>query len=185
MSEPVHTTETPTTAEPDPAAAPPQPTDWEAEAKKWERRSKDNFAKLKEAEPKLAEYETLRAAQQTAEERRTEELTRWQTEAEKWRGVGISSRIQALAADFADPTDAIDALSADPSKYLGVDGQINDDAIRTDLADVLTRKPHWRRNTETPGPRLPAPNAAQGTGGAPSTDPATQFASLIQGQLRS
>jgi hypothetical protein len=79
----------------------------------------------------------------------------------------------------------IDALSADPSKYLGVDGQINDDAIRTDLADVLTRKPHWRRSTETPGPRLPAPNAAQGTGGAASTDPATQFASLIQGQLRS
>lgn len=167
-------------------AAQPAPVDWEAEAKKWEKRSKDNFARLKEAEPKLAEYEQLKAASQTDAERQAQELNRWQSEAETWRKAAVGNRIQALAAvDFADPSDAVAALAE--HNFLDAGGQIDEDAIRSELAAVLERKPHWRRPSEgaaAPVTRTPAPSAAQGTGGTPPNDPAAQLAAIVQGQLQ-
>lgn len=185
MSEPTTSTETaPAGTETQSGeAAQPAEVDWQAEAKKWEKRSKDNYAKLKEAEPKLAEYEQIVASRKTEAEKQAEELARWQSEAETWRKTAVGSRIEALAAtSFADPSDAVSAL--DPAKYLDAGGQINDKAIVADLEDVLTRKPHWRR-AETPAtPRIPAPNPAQGTSGAaPTSDPASQFAAILQGRL--
>jgi hypothetical protein len=178
-------------------AAQPAEPDWKAEAQKWEKRSKENYAKLKEAEPKLTEYERLMQASKTEDERRAEELVRWQTEAEKWRGASVSSRIEALATGiFADPTDAVTAL-AEPGKYLGADGAINSDAIKSDLADLLTRKPHWAAGqTEADDAatvaRAPWFNPAQAASAAgyvngpssPSGSPADQFAALIQTALR-
>src|SRR5690349_4058409 len=164
MSEPATTepTDAPDTVEP---AAQQATVDWEAEAKKWEKRSKDNFAKLKEAEPKLAEYEQIVASRKTEAERQAEELQRWQADAEKWRGAAVKSRIETLAADFADPTDALAAIG-DPAQFLDAGGQINDEAIKAELASVLERKPHWRRQDAAPAtPRPPAPNRAQGAGG--------------------
>jgi molecular chaperone GrpE (heat shock protein) len=178
-STPAEPTQTPTEgAEP---AAQPSVTDWEAEARKWEKRSKDNFAKLKEAEPKLAEYDKLRQSQQTEVERQAEELTRWQTEAQQWRGMAINSRVETLATDFADPTDALAALG-DTSKYLDAGGQINEDAIRTDLTALLEKKPHWRRpDGAQPLPRVPAPNPHQGSGGGtPASDPKSEFGAIIR-----
>jgi hypothetical protein len=136
-----------------------------------------------DAQRRLTEFARLEQASKTELERKTEEVTRWQTEAEKWRKASVGSRIEALAApDFADPSDAAHAL--DPAKYLGADGLINDEQIRADLADVLNRKPHYRRSTEAPGPRVPAPNPAQGAGGTrTAADPAAEFASILQGQL--
>lgn len=138
-----------------------------------------------DARRKLEEYDRLEQASKTELERATEELGRWQSEAEKWRTASVSSQIQALAAtaDFADPSDAVHAL--DPAKYLDAGGQIDEAGIKRDLAALLERKPHYRRTTEPPGPRAPAPNRAQGAGGtAAPADPATEFASLIQGRLR-
>lgn len=182
--------------QPAPADAPPDPpaqavTDWEAEAKKWEKRSKENWAKLKEAEPKLADYARMVQESKTDAQRKDEELARWQTEAEKWRTASVSSRIHAMAAlSFADPTDAVAAL-ADSGKYLDAGGQVNDKAIEADLNDLLERKPHWRRATDTTapppaGPRLPAPNPAQGSGhnGNSAPNPAAEFAAILQGQLK-
>ena len=184
MSEP---TETATETEPVDAAPAQEPadTDWKAEARKWESRAKENHAKLKDAEPKIAEYDRLIEASKTDLERKTEEVTRWQTDAEKWRTAAVASRIEAMAAvDFADPSDAATAL-ADPAKYLDAGGQVNETAIQTDLAALLERKPHWRRQDGQPAPRVPAPNHAQGSGvgGKSAPDPAAEFGALITGQL--
>jgi len=187
MSEPTQPTDPTTPPEADDAAAQqPKPVDWEAEAKKWEKRSKDNYAKLKEAEPKLSEYERMVEASKTAEQRQAEELSKWQNEAQQWRQAAVGSRIEALAAGvFADPSDAVTALA--DRNYLDAGGQIDTEAITRDLAEVLERKPHWRRQDPAPqGPRAPAPNPAQGSGGNPaSTDPAQALAAIFQGQLRS
>jgi hypothetical protein len=105
---------------------------------------KDNFAKLKEAEPKLAEYEIARPTQTDRSERQAEELTRWQSEAR--RGAPTGGRFPHRSARRpTSPTRPTPSPQLDPSKYLDAGGQIDDDAIRTDLADVLDRKPHWRR----------------------------------------
>jgi hypothetical protein len=192
MSEPVHTTETP--AEPAQAEmtwdelgmTPAEAAKAIAESQKWEKRSKENFAKLKDAEPKLTEYERMVEAQKTDAQRQSEELNRWQGEAETWRRAAVGNRIEALAStEFADPSDAVSALSS--NDYLDAGGQIDEARIRADLADVLTRKPHWAKTATTPppGPRTPAPNPAQGSGGGQSAaNPATEFASIMQGQLQ-
>lgn len=145
-----------------------------------------------EAEPKISDYDRLIEASKSDEERKSEELqrkaeeaARWQTEAEKWRTASVSSRIHALAAqDFADPEDAIAAL-AQPGKYLDAGGTIDDKAIKADLAELLNRKPHFRRAEEAQRPRVPAPNAHQGSGagGAQKLDPRQEFAALLQAGL--
>ncbi len=182
--DPAASTEPPKEAAQEPAQA-PTVTDWEAEARKWERRSKDNLAKLKDAEPKLSEYERIVESQKTDQQRQAEELARWQSEAEKWRTASVGHRIEALAGpDFADPSDAATAL-ADPSKYLDAGGQINEEAIRADLAAVLERKPHWRRQEGTPAARVPAPNLNQGSGvnGRAAANPADELAAILQSQM--
>lgn len=159
--------------------------DWKAEARKWEARAKENHQKLKEAEPIVSQWKALEEASKTELQRAQEELTRWQNEATTWRTQAVSSRVERLAADqFADPSDALAAIS-DPGKYLGAGGEIDEAAIRTDLAAVLEKKPHWRKPEGAPGPRVPAPNPAQGSGvdGRAANDPAQQFAALIQQQL--
>lgn len=160
-------------------------TDWKAEARKWEQRSKENAAKLKAAEPRLLEYDALVEASKTDLERQQEEATRWQREADRWRDESVRSRIEALAAvDFTFPGDAVAKL--DPSKYLGAGGEIDDAAIKADLAQVLAERPNWRREQPQSGPRPAAPNRAQGSSGngrGSPTTPAEEFGALIQGVL--
>jgi hypothetical protein len=138
-----------------------------------------------EQQQKLDEYERLVQASKSELERQTEEVTRWQSDAERWRTAAVTSRVEALAGqDFADPSDAATALT-DPGKYLDAGGVIDETAIRRDLAALLERKPHWRRTDATPVPRVPAPNRAQGSGtdGKATADPAAEFAAFMQGQL--
>lgn len=158
-------------------------TDWKAEARKWEQRAKENASKLKEAEPIVSQWKALEEASKTETQRAQEEATRWQTEAQTWRTRAVSSRVETLAADqFADPSDALAAVG-DAAKYLGAGGEINEDAIRADLAELLEKKPHWRKPEGAPVRRIPAPNPAQGSGGTAAVDPAEQFAALIRGRL--
>lgn len=184
MSEPADPQSTPA-ADPQDPAREPEPTDWKAEARKWEQRAKENTAKLRELEPKAAEYDGLVEASKSDLEKANEQVARWQADAQTWRKAAVGSRIEALAAtEFADPTDAVASLSE--GNYLDAGGQIDDAAIKRDLAGLLDKKPHWRRQSDTSPRRLPAPNGAQGSGGAaPPADPATQFASILQGQLGS
>ncbi len=166
--------------------------DWKAAARKWEREAtkaakyRAAAEEFEAAKPKLAEYDKLVEASKTDLERKAEEVTRWQTDAEKWRTAAVSARIEALAApDFADPSDAATAL-ADPGKYLDAGGQINEAAIKTELTALLERKPHWRRNESNPAPRAPAPNYAQGSGvdGKAAANPAAEFAAILHSQLK-
>lgn len=136
-----------------------------------------------ELKQQVAQWQALEQASKTDLQRAQEETARWQADAQRWRETSVKSRVETLAsADFADPSDAVSVLS-DPNRYLGADGVINDDAIRSDLTTVLTQKPHWRRPNET-SPRIPGPNRAQGTGGARApASPADQFAAFLQGQI--
>jgi len=139
---------------------------------------------LKDAAPKLAEYEKLADAQKTEAQRAQEELGRWQADAEKWRATAVASTVRAhAAAEFADPDDAV--RNVDPAKYLDASGVIDEKAIEADLAKLLEKKPHYRRQTEAQGPRLPKPNPHQGSGqgGRPAGDPAQEFASILQNSL--
>lgn len=139
-----------------------------------------------EQKAKLAEYDTLIEASKSDAQRKDEELSRWQTDAQQWRARAVAARVEALAStDFADPSDAVGAV--DPAQYLTAGGEIDEDAIKRDLAQVLERKPHWRRTPDgPPAPRVPAPNPAQGSGGgtAAAANPAAEFAATIQGLLQ-
>lgn len=174
-----------------PPATPPWGDNFDAE-KAWTliqnlRADKDKLAARPvlddAAKAKLAEYDRLEQASKTDLERKSEEATRWQTEAEKWRSASVASTVKALAAkDFADPDDAVRNL--DPAKYLDAGGQVDEKAIQADLAALLEAKPHYRRTTETSAPRPPAPNYAQGSSSGKSTgDPGTEFAGILGGLL--
>lgn len=148
-------------------------------------RTKNQFKDYNDLKAKAEKFDQAQQASQSDLERATAEATRWQSEADKWRTATVSTTITALASnDFADPSDAASALP-DPGKYLDMAGQIDEAAIRADLAEVLERKPHWRRSQDGPStPRAPAPNPAQGSGGGrPVVNPAQEFAMLLQGQL--
>lgn len=137
-----------------------------------------------DAQRKLAEYQRLEEASKTELERKSEEASRWQSEAERWRTQSVASQVQALAAtDFADPDDAVRAL--DPAKYLDAGGEIDKAAIKADLDALLEAKPHYRRQQDS-GPRIPAPNRAQGSGadGRSGADPGTEFAAILSQHLR-
>jgi hypothetical protein len=188
-------TETPAPEPPTAAEAPPWGTPEEFNPEKaWNliqalRADKEKLAARPvlddTAKAKLAEYERLEQASKTDLERKAEEVTRWQAEAEKWRATSVSSQIQALAAaDFADATDAVNALN--PAKYLDAGGEVNTEAIKTDLAALLEAKPHYRRVTDPQAPRLPAPNPNQGSGanGRSAGDPAQEFAAILGSHLR-
>lgn len=148
--------------------------------------AKNLRGRLKEAEPILTQYQEAQEASKTELHRAQEEMARWQSEAEKWRTTSVSSRVERIAADaFTDPSDALSAV--DPAKYLGAGGDIDEAAIRVDLDAVLERKPHWRKAEQAPaGPRLPAPNPAQGSGANGTTphDPAQAFAAFLGGHLK-
>jgi len=143
--------------------------------------------RVKEAEPIVSQWKALEEASKTELQRQQEETARWQSEAQTWRTQAVSSRVETLAAsDFTDPSDALAAIG-DPAKYLGAGGEIDEAAIKNDLTALLERKPHWRKPEPGPtGPRLPAPNPAQGSGvnGKAAVDPAAEFAAILQGQLK-
>lgn len=126
--------------------------------------------KLREAEPALADYNRLVEASKTDLERAQEAAQRESMRADGLLSRAVQSEVKALAADgFADPSDA--GAFLDLKKYATADGDVDTEAIRADLADLLLRKPHLGK---VPGARTPAPNPAQGASGsgAPNMDDA-------------
>jgi hypothetical protein len=180
-----------------PAATPPWGSDEDFKPDKaWKliedlRADKEALSKREVLTPadkqRLTEYQRLEQASQTELERQQAETTRWQNESEKWRTQAVASLISSLATDFADPSDAASAL-ADPGKYLDAGGVIDEARIKADLAALLDKKPHWRRQEGTPAPttRTPAPNSAQGSSGTTSAStPADLFGALLTRKLTS
>lgn len=172
---------------------PPWGDDFDAE-KAWKlvQNLREDNSKLKgrpaltdEQKARLEEFDRIEQAAKSDLDKANEQLSRWQTEAEKWRSTSVSSTIKALASvDFEYPEDAVNQL--DPAKYLDAGGTIDEHAIKRDLDALLESRPNWRRGSQTDsGPRPPRPNPHQGAsaGGRTTPDPAQEFAAFLQQQL--
>ena len=135
-------------------------------------------AQRQAAERKVAEFERQAQeaadAKKTAEERAQEAATHSEARAQAFRDRAVKAEVKALAAsDFADPEDASAFL--DLGGYVNDDGDVDMDAIKSDLADLLDRKPHLAKS-DRPGPK---PDLSQGSGGNNRHDasPSDTFAS--------
>lgn len=148
----------PETGETEPPAKPA--TDWKARSREWERRAKANAAAAKR-------LEEIEAANQTEAEKLAARAEKAEKAAQKAADRAVAAEVKALASDqFADPSDT--ALLGDLRKYVGDDGEIDTEAIQTDLAELLERKPHLRKQAPAPNdppkPKTPKPDPSQGSG---------------------
>ncbi|MGZ4518963.1 MAG: hypothetical protein ACXVXP_02950 [Mycobacteriaceae bacterium] len=174
-----------------PTDAPPWGDDFDAE-KAWNlvqnlRSDKERLQSrpvlTDEAKQKLAEYDRLAEASKSELDKAQEAA---QTNAQRAQALlnrAVNAEIRALASGFADPEDAAAFLSG--KQYADDNGDIDTAAIKADLADLLTRKPHLAALDAGGGRRAPRPDPTQASGanGAAPTSPATEFASILQGQL--
>ncbi|MFC4512541.1 hypothetical protein [Streptomyces ehimensis] len=140
--------------------------------------------RLKELEPLAKKARELEDAQKSETERLNDQLAAAQERAAKATRAAVAAKVEALAAkDFADPEDAAGAL--DLTEFVDEDGAIDTDGIRSALAELLKRKPHWAKPDE--GPRSPRPDRAQGSSGngqRTTTDPADEFAEFMKRSLQ-
>lgn len=178
---------------PDPADDPadpepePEPDDanalGEAGKKALERMKAERAAAKKEAAAakkqaadlarKVAEFEDR---DRSESEKLAAKAERSEKQAAKAVARAVSSEVKVAAVgQFADPSDAVDVLMRDPSKYVDSDGEIDTDAIEADLADLLERKPHWGKPEPAPAAApaaekkpQPRPDPGQGSRGAPA-----------------
>jgi hypothetical protein len=75
----------------------------------------------------------------------------------------VRAEVKALAGEFADVDDALVNLNAKMASYAGEDGEIDIEAIKADLEDVLDRKPHLKKQAPAPeAPKAPRPDPSQG-----------------------
>lgn len=143
----------------------------------------DYRARLREAEPKLAEYNKLLESQKTAEQKAAEAAAAAEKRAQQAIARAVKSEIRAIASEtFADPDDAATAL--DPNEFVDERGEIDVEAIKRELAELLERKPHWGKG-EGSGPRRPAPDRSQGSSSnnRTSMSEGEQFAAFLAKQL--
>lgn len=66
----------------------------------------------------------------------------------------------AAAGEFADVSDAVAFL--DLAKYTNDDGEVDTEQIAVDLAALLEKKPHLRKQTAAPEKKTPKPDPGQG-----------------------
>lgn len=132
------------------------------------KRERDKFKDYNDLKAKASQHDQAEEAKKTAEQRAQEAAQIAQERANQMLLRLVRSEIRALAADkFADPDDPGGFL--DPTRYANPDGEVDVDAIRGDLDDLLARKPHLGK--PEPGPRAPAPNRAQGSSGTGAVEP--------------
>lgn len=112
-----------------------------------------------EARERLAEYDRLVEASKTDLERAQERAEQNEQRASRAESRAVKAEISRLADGFADPSDALDSLNV--SDYVTDDGDVDVEAIKTDLAELLERKPHWGKTPERTSMR---PDPAQGRG---------------------
>ncbi|MGK4583476.1 hypothetical protein [Kitasatospora sp. HPMI-4] len=131
--------------------------EWKQRAKDAEKLARDQAARLQAFEDaQKSEAEKLADRAKAAEDRAAA-ATR----------LAVTAKVEALAASrFADPLDAVDALT--PDQFIGSDGTVDTDAIEQALTGLLQRKPHWA--PAPAGPRSPRPDPSQGArpGGTPT-----------------
>lgn len=157
------------------APKPPWGDDFDAE-KAWTlvqnlRNDKENLQKrptlTDEQKSKLAEYDKVLEGQKTAEQKAQDALAAAEKRAESLFERSVRAEVKALASDgFADPEDAAVFLG-DLKKYASGE-DVDTASIKSDLADLLARKPHLGKS---PTNRAPAPNPAQGSSANGATEP--------------
>lgn len=135
-------------------------TDWEAEAKKWEPRAKENFEKAKA-------YDALVESQKTDAQRMQDALSLAQSEAAEAKSEALRFR---LASEHGVPANhAALFLTGTTEEKLTQQAQA--------YAAMAANAPQ-----PPPGPRADLSQGA--SGGAPSGDPARDFAAFITAQTR-
>lgn len=134
--------------------------DWQAEAAKWKALARKHEDKWKEAEPAVQRLAQIEAEQMTEAQRAEAAAQAAQERADALLKRAATAEARSLAADFADPEDALVFLG-DVTRFASESGDIDTDAIRSELADLITRKPHLGKAAQ--GPKAPPANPAQGT----------------------
>jgi hypothetical protein len=132
--------------------------------------------RLKVAEPKVAEYDRLAAASQTEQERTQEVLKAAEDRAQAaTQRVARAEVRAALTGLVDDPNSIVEDLNL--ARFIDDDGEIDQGAI-----DKLKAK-----YAGFSGPRAPRPDQSQASGanGRTTASPASEFASILQGQLGS
>lgn len=166
---------------------------YEAELRKKNNEAANLRKRLKELEPQAAELQQIKDSQKSETERLNDQLQRANDQIAATRKRLVTSRVQALAANpdgerqaFADPEDALGQLDLD--SYLDSDGDIDEAAIKADLAALLERKPHWAKpQPQAPeGPRRPVPDRTQASGAKQTRTltPEEEFQGFITAQLQ-
>lgn len=154
------------------------------EIEKLRREAAGHRTKVRELEPLAAKAKELEDAQKSEAERLAEQLAAERERATSATRTAVTAKVEALAAQtFADPTDAAGALN--PTDYVDDSGAIDTDRIKSDLADLLQRKPHWAKTPE--GPRRPAPDRTQGSSGNNArtpNSPEQEFAGFMARALK-
>lgn len=131
-------------------------------------------SRLKESEPKVAEFDRLAAASKTAEERAQEAQKAAEDRATAALSRVARAEVKAALAGLVDDPDAI-AEDLNLARFITDDGEIDDAAIaalKTKYAAFAGRR----------APR-PDPSQASGANGRAAISPASEFASILQGQL--
>ncbi|MFJ2697427.1 hypothetical protein ACIO5Z_14535 [Streptomyces rochei] len=140
--------------------------------------------RLKELEPLAKKAKELEDAQKSDQERLTEQLTAAEKRIQTFQQRAVRSEVKALAAvEFADPEDAHAFL--DLTSYVDDDGDVDTAAIQQDLKDLLKRKPHLAKPTDT-SPRPPKADRTQGSSGNGNrtpTKPEEEFAGWLKQAL--
>ncbi|KYK14279.1 hypothetical protein ACFZCM_03090 [Streptomyces rochei] len=140
--------------------------------------------RLKELEPLAKKAKELEDAQKSDQERLTEQLTAAEKRIQTFQQRAVRSEVKALAAvEFADPEDAHAFL--DLTSYVDDDGDVDTAAIQQDLKDLLKRKPHLAKPTDT-SPRAPKADRTQGSSGNGNrtpTKPEEEFAGWLKQAL--
>ncbi|WPO70204.1 hypothetical protein [Streptomyces sp. KN37] len=158
----------------DPAAA-------RKEIEKLRKESAGWRTKYQETKPLAQKAKELEDAKKSDQERLTEQLTAAEKRIQSVQQRAVRSEVKALAAaEFADPEDAHAFL--DLTSYVDDDGDIHTDAIQQDLKELLKRKPHLAKPTDT-SPRAPKTDRTQGSSGNGSrtpNDPANVFADFMK-----
>lgn len=158
-----------------------------------ERAAKEVAALRKQAADQAAKLAEFEDQDKTEKEKLAARAERSEKLAADATARAVKAEVRALSVDsFADPSDAADVLTRDTAKYVSDSGDIDTDAIRADLDDLLERKPHWRK-PEPPAPESegkkppakpkPKPDPGQGGRGDKPIDYRTADRAVVDAEL--
>lgn len=154
------------------------------EIEKLRREAAKYRTKAGELEPLAKKAQELEDAQKSEAQRLGEQLTAAQERIRSVQQRAVRAEVRALAAaEFADPDDAHAFLDLD--SFVGEDGDIDTDGIRTGLSELLQRKPHLARPADN-SPRAPKTDRTQGSSGngnRSTSEPSAVFADFMKGAL--